>query len=81
MKNLNLKQKNLPKQLLLNQKSGKKQKNIPRKLIFHLVFLFIYFLSIYILKASKSKAFAQLSIGKVPKKERKTPINYDIEFE
>ena len=82
MKNLNLKKMNLPKQLWYNQTSGKRQKNIPKKLNFQLVFIFIisfYFNNIF-LKASKSKAYAQLSIGKGPKKERRKAPTFSIEF-
>ena len=82
MKNLNLNKMNLPKQLWYNQKSGVKQKNIPKKLNFHLVFIFIisFFFNYIFFKASKSKAYAQLSIGKGPRKERKKAPTFSIEF-
>ena len=68
---------NLPKQFLLKKNSGPKQKHIANKLNFHHVILYII---IIFFKASKSRAYVQLSVGKLPKKDKKSRKTFDIKF-
>ena len=42
---------------------------------------YFYFFLIYFLTASRSKAYSQLSVGKLPKKPRKDPTTFSISFE
>ena len=69
---------NLPKQFLLKKNSGPNQKHIANKLNFHHVILYII---IIFFKASKSRAYAQLSVGRLPKKSNKPRKKFDIKFE
>ena len=68
---------NLPKQFLLKKKSGPKQNHTAKKSNFHHVILVI----IIFFKASKSRAYAQFSVGKLPKKEKKTRKTFSIKFD